>query len=547
MPVRHLFFFVLFVSVGITLETVAQTAKYFIEFTDKQNSPYSVDRPSEFLSPRAVERRIRQKIALSARDLPVNPAYVAAVRQAGAKVWYASRWMNGALIEADQATIGQLDELPFIKSFSDRTRVNSQMRNGAGSGIKSLRRKQTEAIDYGNSRNQNAMLEIDQMHAAGFTGKDIHIAIMDGGFFAANEMPVFRTIFDDQRVLGTYDFVRNQPNVYDKSQHGTQVWSVLAGYSPGALVGPAYGASFWLLRTEEEVSEYRVEEVNWLMAAEFADSAGVDIIQSSLGYTTFDDPSMDYSPQQMDGKTAFITRAARLAAATGMLVVASAGNEGNDSWRTLSAPADADSVLAVAAVDRLQLRASLSSFGKIVGQKTIKPNVAAQGTGTVVMSSSNSLTTANGTSFSSPLIAGLAAGLWQAFPQLTNMQLLRYLQQAGSQATRPDTLLGYGIPHFTRAFQLIQKDADPNGRLGSLSPNPLASNELVFRANLSQLQQPITLEFFDLQGRPLLLHVIVQPQAENIVNLPSGMFFPGIYIVRASNSTRQTVLRLVKL
>ncbi len=543
MFVRLLLIFSLIFSILGEFACFAQSAKYFIEFTDKQNSPYSTSEPTVFLSQRAIDRRIRQNIAVSVRDLPVNPAYLTAIGETGATIWYASRWINGALIEADQAAIARINQLPFIKSLTDQNRVSSRARRGAESGLK----KQSETIDYGNSRTQNTMLGVDQMHAAGFTGKDIHIAILDGGFWRATEMPVFQSAFEEQRVLGSYDFVRKQTHVFDKTLHGTQVWAALGGYSPGALVGPAYGASFWLLRTEDDASEYRVEEVNWLMAAEFADSVGVDIIQTSLGYTTFDDPSMDYTPAQMDGKTAFITRAAKLAAATGMLVVVSAGNEGNDFWQTLSAPADADSVLAIAAVDRSQLRASLSSIGKIIGGKTIKPNVAAQGAGTTVMNPPNTLSTASGTSFSSPLIAGLAAGLWQAFPQLTNMQLLSYLQRAGNQAANPDTLLGYGIPDFARAYQLIQKEMDATAPLGYFFPNPVLSTQTTFRLNLTQLKHPLTIDCFDIQGRKLLSQTIEKPQTENLLLLPEGLFKPGIYVVKTTNVDKSITLRLVKL
>ncbi len=539
--------FLLYSGLFCCFDTFAQQTGYFIEFTDKQNTPYSTNQPLEFLTQRALDRRIRQNIELSARDLPVNPAYLAAVRQTGANVRYASRWMNGALIEAHAATMNQVEKLTFVRSVSEQNRVTTQGLRSAGNGLKTKNGNQTEALDYGNSLTQNAMLGIDRMHASGFTGRGIHIAVIDGGFYSANTMPVFRKHFEEQRVLGTYDFVRNQTDVYDKSEHGTQVWSALAGYQTGALVGPTYEASFWLLRTENEAGEYRIEEVNWLMAAEFADSVGVDLIQTSLGYTYFDDPSMSYLPQQMDGKTAFITRAATFAAATGMLIVVSAGNEGNDSWKTISAPADADSVLAVAAVDRSQVRAGFSSFGKIIGKKSTKPNLAAQGVGTVIMNPSNAVSIENGTSVAAPLITGLAAGLWQAFPQLTNMQLLTYLQRSGNQASTPDTLLGYGVPDFTKAYDLIQKDFDPTAPLGYVSPNPLASEELIFRVNATQLQKSLTLEFFDLQGRKLLSQTIAQPLEENRVQVSARIFKPGVYLLKASNESTRVVLRLVKL
>ena len=354
-------------------------------------------------------------------------------------------------------------------------------------------------------------------------------------------------MFQTGRLLGTYDFVRQQTGVFDASRHGTQVLSALAGYRPGALVGPAFESSFWLFRTEDERTEYRVEEVNWLVAAERADSAGVDIIQSSLGYTTFDDPAMDYRPADMNGRTAFVTNAARMAAATGMLVVVSAGNEGNDPWRTLSAPADADSVLAVAAVDRFRLRADLSSVGRKMPNGRVKPDLAAQGVGVAVTSTQDNTTVQTGTSFSAPLVAGLAAGLWQAFPQLTNVQLICYLQRSGSQAASPDTLLGYGIPNFERAYRLVRRETDPGAPLGHLAPNPVAANEMTLYLKLTETSQPLDLQFYDVQGRLLHSQTIRRAESENRVPLPVALQRPGVYMVRIGNQNRRETLRLVVL
>jgi subtilisin family serine protease len=293
----------------------------------------------------------------------------------------------------------------------------------SSAGTDPAKNLRTQVLDYGLSTNQVSMIGADIMHQQGFTGKGMSIAVFDSGFRNAHLLPAFRHVFTSNRILATYDFVNKEESVYEDDEHGLRVFSAMAAYVPGQIIGTAYEAEYLLFRTEDASSEFRIEEINWLLAAEYADSAGVDVINSSLGYNYFSNPGMNYSRADMDGNTALVTRAADMAAATGMLVVVSAGNEGDDPWQTVAAPADADSVLSVGAVDRDGLYATFSSRGPTADGR-IKPEVVAQGRGTVLSAASGNTVSSNGTSYSSPVLAGMATGFWQAYPHLTNMEEL---------------------------------------------------------------------------------------------------------------------------
>ncbi len=542
-------FYVAFLIFSLGGSVIAQNSKYLIEFTDKHNSPFSLGRPTEFLSQRSIDRRIRQNIPLTNRDLPVNAAYVKAVRELGAHVWYTSRWMNAVLVETDEPTLAKISKLPFVKSPAGPRVAGARFKNTGGTGTNqeysNIDDKQwgITPADYGNALTQVAMLGADKMHEEGFTGKGLQIAVLDGGFRNADKLPFFTHLFTEKRILGTYDFVQNERSVYEDDSHGMQALSAIAAYQPGVMIGTGYDASFWLLRTEAGGSESRVEEVNWLIGAEFADSVGADILHSSLGYNTFDDPTTNYRQSDMDGNTAISTKAADFAASVGILVVVSAGNEANDAWKKITAPADADSALAVGAVDRNGQWARFSSLGPSADQR-VKPDVAAQGQGTTLGRTDGSVGTSNGTSFSAPLLSGLAAGFWQAFPQLTNMEVISYLQRSASQASKPDSLLGYGIPDFSRAFALAQEEN--NTKIGYLSPNPVLDGSITIQVNNRFLTKPLEVEVFDLKGRSLAKYSVKQTLRENHFPLLAPRLRSGLYLLRLTSEGQQQTLRLVK-
>jgi subtilisin family serine protease len=538
----------------IGLSAFAQKNKYFIELTDKNNSPYSLSVPQGYLSPRAIERRLRQNISINQSDLPVNPAYIQAIRQTGAEVWYTSRWMNAVLIEADSAILAAIRQLPFVKlaPSGNWKKVNARQSSNKknASSLKSesnarINESLVPVLDYGFSANQIRMIGADDMHQQGYTGKDMWVAIIDAGFRNANQIASLKHVFDSNRILGTYDFVDKETSVYEDDSHGLQVFSAMAAHKPGEIIGTAFDANYLLLRTEKSGSESRIEEINWLLAAEYADSIGVDVINSSLGYNLFDDPAMSYRRTDMDGNTALVTRAADRAAAAGILVVTSAGNEGDDPWQTIAAPADADSVLTVGAVNVNGLYAPFSSRGPSA-DKRIKPNLVAQGQGAVLSSPAGGTISSNGTSFSSPILAGMATSFWQAYPQLTNMQVIDILQRSASQANSPDSLLGYGIPNFTKASQIATNELKISQEAFRFYPNPVSENSFTLWVNPSQRNIALTIRIFDTTGKLISQQSIASAVEKNIIYLNSALFPASTYLIQVTSPTLRFTDKFVK-
>lgn len=458
-------------------KTSAQN-QYFVLFKDKANSPYSVYRPKEFLSDRSIKRRTNQKIAITERDLPPNPNYIAEIAQTGAKILYKSRWINGALIQTDAATLTKILKFSFVRGLEGKGDIRNTRLNGENKPSETRDKFGNEGVsDNGLSQTQLAMLGADKMHTKGYRGEGMLIGVLDSGFLNSNKLSFFADLFNDKRVIGTWDFVNNEANVYNDHNHGTNVLSCMAAFENAKIIGTAYKASYLLLTTEDVSSETKREEANWLFGAEMADSVGVDVINTSLGYTEFDNPAQDYKYTDMNGDRALATRAADWAAQVGILVVASAGNEGSGSWKYIGTPADADSIIAVGAVSSSQNIASFSSYGPSADGR-VKPELSAQGANTTIGNTNGTIGLSNGTSFSSPLIAGFAASFWQAFPSLTNMQVRELLIRSASQYTNPDNRVGYGIPNFDKANELAELEALINelkksGQEVIVFPNPI--------------------------------------------------------------------------
>ncbi|AWL08885.1 Lactocepin [Aquirufa nivalisilvae] len=455
-----LLFFISFLL--ICTHTLAQndSYRYLILFKDKANSPYSIAQPDKFLSTRSIERRKKFKIALQEQDLPVNPDYLINVQKSGAKVLFSLKWINGALIQQKPKDLAKTLSQAGVKGLYYAYPIDSS----SSFQISKKRPKLpdlpqasitlADSLDYGNSSTQISQLGVNNMHLKGFHGEGILISVLDEGFQNANNTPFLLRAFSEKRIIATLTTTPGLSDVYSQGSHGTHVLSTIAAFTPGKLIGTAYQAQFALAQTEEGSTEKIVEEVNWLRGAEWADSLGTDIISSSLGYTIFDLKLSNHTYAEMNGKTALSSKAAAWAAQRGIICTISAGNEGAASWKYISSPADADSILAVAAVDKSMLRANFSSWGPSSDGR-IKPDVAAMGLATAIGSYLGTYTTSNGTSFAAPLMAGLVAGTLQANPNKSPWQVMNAIRQSGHQSSNPDNSLGYGVPNFNRIDKLL--------------------------------------------------------------------------------------------
>jgi serine protease AprX len=546
----YLFVLITLLTGSALIATAQSIPRYLVYFKDKANSPFSTQNPEAFLSQRSIARRLRQGIPITTADLPVNPSYVQAIRQTGAKVLYSTRWFNGSLVEATDAQLKAIQALGFYKGLERGLPIASSVTPGiARLGAIDQKFGSEESVDYGAMKDQLTLLGVPTLHEKGILGQGMLIAILDAGFSRANELDYLKHLYTNKKILDTYDFVTRENNVYDNHFHGLNCLSEIAAYKPGQIVGAAYQASFALYRTENEFSETPYEEATWILGAERADSLGADIISSSLGYNQFTDPRYDYFYKDIDGKTALVTRAAQHASRRGMLVVASAGNEGNNAWKYITPPADADSILAVGATYLNKSKAPFSSIGPTADGR-IKPDVAAVGAGAVIGNNigSGGVSTGNGTSFSAPQIAGLAALLWQAYPTLNVQQLIDIIRKSGHQAANPDQQLGYGIPSAQKAVEVafanyLPLSTEPSVLSGlTIYPNP-AREELLLQLNGVPGTQLLNVEIVSVTGLSLWEKTIYSDRS---LIVPIQFLNNGLYFLKVRNDHGVRFLRFVK-
>ncbi len=444
----------------------AQYSRHIIYLKNKNGTAYQLNEPARYLSAKAIERRAKNFINIDSLDLPVSAAYVQQIAAVpGVQVLNVSRWLNAVAVRVNNTTA-----LPLIAqlSFVQASVPVAALKNGeekytgkwketdvtGNTHINIVSGKTGDVYTYGYTQNEMKLHNAVFLHNIGLTGSGITIAMLDAGYAFYKTLTAFDSIRLQGRILSTWDFVEGKEDVSQGHLHGTMCLSVIAAHIPGQFVGKAPGASFHLFRTEDDASEYPVEEFNWVCGAERADSSGAAIISSSLGYYWFNDPVFNYSYAQLDGKTTISAKGAAVAARKGILVVNSAGNEGNTAWQKIITPSDGDSVLCVAAVDVNGNIGSFSSYG-FRADGTIKPQVASVGVSAVVQTSNNQIVGANGTSFSCPNISGLAACLWQGFPEINNMKIIDILQKSGTTYSQPNNRTGYGIPDMKKAFEYL--------------------------------------------------------------------------------------------
>jgi serine protease AprX len=432
-------------------------SKWWVEFSDKNDSPYCTCRPAEFLSARALERRARAGIGIEENDLPVNPGYVRALTETGVLLHNTSRWLNTATVIADSAAAAVLTGLPFVRGVR-YLGPDIPVRNPPDRPTKqrvpidSIPTVEGDQSGFGYAGLQNSLLGIPLVHAAGYRGAGIWVVVMDGGFTNVDTLPFFDSIALNGRLYQGRDFVERDGAVFESAQHGTSVLSVMAADLPGYFVGTAPEATYFLVKTEDTGGEFPVEETNWIAGAEWADSIGADIINASLGYTVFNDTTLSHTFAVLDGRTAIGSRGAAIAATKGMIVCNSAGNSGDEPWTYLGVPADAPGVVAVGAVSPDGSRATFSSQGPTADGR-IKPDLMAPGETVVVAGDTGTdLGLSNGTSLASPMLAGALAALWSAFPNKTAAEILDAAFVSADQTLAPDTLRGYGMPDMARAW-----------------------------------------------------------------------------------------------
>ena len=433
---------------------------------DKQGTPYSIDHPSRWLSHKALERRKRQGLSVDSTDLPVSSRYLKAFEKVSnessksgkrkSTEWAiigTSRWNNTILVRTNDTTLlNQLATLEFVSKaeqvWESPDSISRYIKTKAHESFNSW--DSIKGTYYGNGKEQIEMLAGHRLHSIGYKGKGITIAILDGGFQNCDVIPTIQHI----NIVGTKDFVYpNSTHFYQETDHGTKVLSAMAANEPEVLVGTAPEARYWLLRCEDQQTEQPVEEDYWTMAAEFADSIGADIISSSLGYNEYDSNANYYHQHDLDGQTAFISRTASMLAGKGIILVNSAGNSGMGPWKKIAFPADANDIITVGALNPEQKNAPFSGVGPTQDGR-VKPDVMALGSPASLISGRGAIIRDMGTSFSTPIVAGLVACLWQALPQKSALDIINLIRQTSSNRQKPDNIYGYGTPNFWRAYMV---------------------------------------------------------------------------------------------
>ncbi|MCG8306393.1 MAG: S8 family serine peptidase [Cytophagales bacterium] len=520
--------------------------RYIVFFTDKEDNGYSINRPHEFLSERALQRRTKQNIVIAFNDLPVSGKYVQWLQSDPAlSVFFQTKWLNGVLVEMDESKTEEVRSYSYVKDV--QLVAHGRLDSGSSGGrTKKMLNKEIARYEAAESLEQNMFIGADVMHQMDYRGKNILIAVFDSGFDLVDGSSYFSHLFDNDQLVAARDFIRGSDNVFQYDVHGSKVLSCISGYKEGVYSGTAPASDIVLCVTEDVRSEYSIEEYNWIFAAEYADSIGVDVINSSVGYSYFDDDRMDYSYEDLDGRTAVISRAAAIASSKGMLVVCSNGNEGNNFWKYLNAPADADSIISVGAATYDLEKANFSSFGP-TSDGRIKPDVSALGA-RVKIALGEEIIYANGTSFSAPMVAGLAAGLWQAYPQLTNQELIQYIRMTSHQADAPDTLLGYGIPNFIRAYNKIKMNESDVIEKFVVFPNPVTNKRIIYFYTDSLVENSAaSLNFYNLKGSYIRTEVLSVTQGVDLIELDVSFLRPGSYILTYVQGSKKKKSKLVVL
>jgi subtilisin family serine protease len=553
---------ILFFLIFISVQAKSQYSRYIIELTNKQGTTFSLANPSAFLSEESIARKKRYNISIDSIDLPVNSSYLDSIKKSGnVEILNVSKWLNQVLIKTtDQNALNKISKFSFVKKkYPIAKRSNEIIDKSSLGHINNSETSLLETfeyskspINYGSTGPQIMLHEGEYMHEKGLQGQGIKIAVFDAGFFKYQNLTVFDSLRQKQRINGTWDFVERNSSVNEDDIHGMWCLSILAGNLPGTYVGSAPQSNYYLFRTEDAFSEYPVEEQNWAAAAEKADSLGVDIITSSLGYSEFDDASFNHTYADMNGLNTTVSKAAAIAIKKGMIVTNSAGNEGNKKWKYIIAPADVKDVLTVGAINISKEVAPFSSYGPAANGR-VKPDVTSVGWNTFLINSNGAVSQGNGTSFSNPNIAGLVACLWQAYPEFTNIEIINAVRQSADHFSKPDDRTGYGIPNFRIAYTVLDKERQLRKVKEILKaddikvfPNPISDRINVAFKNDNSTK--IDFALFSMDGKLIKsYHFDLNQNEFHLFNLEQLESLPsGQYILTYNNGLKKGSIRILK-
>ena len=544
---RKVSFLLLFLTVTLFAQSQIATNIYWVQFKDKNGSPYSIDNPEAYLSPRALQRRANQGIAIDEYDIPVNPQYLQAVADCGAQLLNPSKWLNGVSVyTTDLSVIDAIHALEFVevvRNCPNDLKAQEMKERWLANEMKPSATHRGMYGYYGGAETQVTQLNVNLLHDMGYDGTGVVVAVLDGGFQGTENASCFDNMREEGRLLGTRDFVYGSNSVYTQSTHGTSCLSTMAAYDPNNMVGTAPKASYYLIHTEDGNSENIIEEYNWVSGAEYADSLGVDVCSTSLGYIDFDMGQWDHPFEHFDGKTAPMSIGCEIAASRGMICMIAAGNEG-DGTCTLGIPADAEHILTVGAVDGNGNRAYFSSVGPTYDGR-IKPDVMAMGQGTYVASGYGSwwpYYNGDGTSFATPVLAGAVTCLRQALPYASVQEICDAIRACSDRAENPDNKYGYGIPDFAQALEVLHVEEQPvqKKELINVYPNPSQGEIHVTLKEGAKAEVTV----FDIMGHKLYTYSfngLNHTTLENYLNTLDS----GIYFINAVSEWGNQTLKLV--
>lgn len=536
---------ILFLVFTVFVSTIsfAQTEDALVFFADKENVEAALANPITILTQEALDRKDLHNIPVDERDVPLNEAYKTTIsNQAGITVFAKSKWMNAVYVRGTKVNIENLLDLEFVTEveFMNKDFNRPFKPRTPWDKFEIENQPQPENYDYGAASNQTEMINVDILHDEGYTGAGITVAFMDNGYPNVLSNRAYETMRNENRLLGYYDFVDRIANPNGTGSHGTNTLSTAAAFIEGEFTGTGPNASYYLFITEDGRQESPVEEAYWVEALERADSLGVFVTNTSLGYQEFDNPSYDHKYSDLDGQTAIGSRGANHAFDKGMINVVSAGNSAA-GFGYVNSPADAPGAFTIGAVDSDGNYAWFSSFGPTYDGR-VKPDVMAQGQNSAIVNRNGNVDHSSGTSFSAPIIAGAIASLWEVAPHLTNAEIMQIVRESADRYNNPTDLMGYGIPDFESALQMtkaLQVENQKQDALFAVYPNPVKTQlNVSFPKNTSTA----TFVLYDVLGKQVLQQPITASQNQvNFSRLKSGL-----YIATITSDNKSTSFKIIK-